>query len=109
MVVKIDLANFFDRFRHTFFFEVLYKFGFDTNFIKWIKACIGEPWIAPLVNGQVAEFFKASRGMRQGCPLSPLLYVLQASVLSLLLDKRRQDQDLMGIRMERGVQDLNHA
>lgn len=76
MVIKLDLANAFDRVRHSFLFDVLHKLGFGQNFIKWIRACISEPWIAPLVNGRATEFFKASRGLRQGCPLSPLLFVL---------------------------------
>lgn len=64
MVIKLDLANDFDRVRHKFMFDVMDKLGFGQNFIKWIKACISEPWIAPLVNGRAADFFKATRGLR---------------------------------------------
>ena len=85
MVVKLDLANAFDRVKHDFLFAVMRNFGFNQNFIEWVKACISAPWIAPLVNGQPARFFQATRGLRQGCPLSPLLYVIQASVLSFQL------------------------
>eukprot|EP00253_Pinus_taeda_P029587 PITA_29587 len=97
MVIKLDLANAFDRVRHSFLFDVLQKMGFNPNFIKWIRACISEPWIAPLVNGRAVDFFKASRGLRQGCPLSPLLFVLQASVLSFYLQQKQQDQDIAGL------------
>jgi hypothetical protein len=89
MVVKMDLENAFDRVNHSFLLNVMSKFGFGENFIKWIRACISEPWIAPLVNGRATDFFKASRGLRQGCPLSPLLFVIQAYVLSFLLDKKK--------------------
>lgn len=88
MVIKLDLESSFDRVRHRFLLEVLHKFGFGHKFINWIKACISEPWIAPLVNGRATNFFKASRGLRQGCPLSPLFFVLQASVLSFLLNRK---------------------
>lgn len=101
MAVKLDLESAFDRVRHRFLLNVLKKFGFGSKFIKWIKACISEPWIAPLVNGRATDFFKASRGLRQGCPLSPLLFVLQSSVLSFLLNKKLQDQDLMGLSIAR--------
>jgi hypothetical protein len=91
MIAKLDFANDFDRVRHSFLFKVLHKFGFGTSFINWIKACISEPWIAPLVNGRATDLFKASRGLRQGCPLSPMLYVLQASALNFILEKKRID------------------
>eukprot|EP00253_Pinus_taeda_P008466 PITA_08466 len=68
MVIKLDLANAFDRVRLSFLWEVLKKFGFGMGFLKWIHACIVDPWITPLVNGRAAGFFKALRGLRQGCP-----------------------------------------
>jgi len=101
MVVKIDLANAFDRVSHPFLLQVMQKFGFSSEFISWIKACISKPWIAPLINGRAASFFQASRGLRQGCSLSPLLYAIQASVLSFQLENVRLKQDLLGIRMAR--------
>jgi hypothetical protein len=109
MVIKQDLANAFDRVRHAFLFQVMNKFGFDFHFISWIKACIGSPWIAPLVNGKISGFFKASRGLRQGCPLSPLLYALQASALSYQLENAQINKDLMGLSITQGVKDINHA
>ena len=109
MVVKLDLANAFDRVNHTFLFQVMQRYGFAPYFINWVKACISSPWIAPLINGRAAPFFQASRGLRQGCPLSPLLYAIQASVLSYQLEKARQEQVLPGIRMARGTKDINHA
>ena len=43
MVVKIDLANAFDRVSHPFLLNVMERYGFDTSFIRWIKACISTP------------------------------------------------------------------
>ena len=109
MVIKIDLANAFDRVSHPFLLQVMQKFGFSSDFISWVKACISKPWIAPLINGRAASFFQASRGLRQGCSLSPLLYAIQASVLSFQLENARLEQDLPGIRIARGIKDINHA
>jgi hypothetical protein len=99
MIIKLDLANAFDRVRHNFLFTVMENFGFAPAFINWIKACIGSPWIAPLVNGWATRFFQASRGLRQGCPLSPLLYAIQASVLSFQLDHCQTQNNLLGLRI----------
>eukprot|EP00253_Pinus_taeda_P007428 PITA_07428 len=109
MVIKLDLANAFDRVRHDFLFVVMEKLGFSSTFINWVKACIAFPWIAPLVNGRSSKFFNASRGLRQGCPLSPLLYAIQASVLSFQLNCCQQIQSLPGIRMVPNVKDINDA
>ena len=109
MVVKLDLANAFDRVRHVFLFQVMSRFGFAPEFISWVKACIAAPWITPLVNGRAAEYFQASRGLRQGCPLSPLLYAIQASALSFQLEFSQTQQGLLGLHMVRGVKDINHA
>eukprot|EP00253_Pinus_taeda_P001787 PITA_01787 len=109
MVIKLDLANAFDRVKHEFLFMVMDKMGFSPAIINWIKACIASPWIAPLVNGRPSNFFQASRGLRQGCPLSPLLYAIQASVLSFQLDHNLQSQILPGLRMVHQVKDINHA
>jgi len=81
MIIKIDMANAFNKVRHSFLFEVLKNFGFNSNFIAWVTTCISTPSIAPLVNGRPTSFFKSSRGLRQGCPLSPLLYIILAETL----------------------------
>jgi exonuclease III len=109
MVIKLDLANAFDRVKHDFLFAVMRNFGFNQKFIEWVKACISAPWIAPLINGRPANFFQASRGLRQGCPLSPVLYVIQASVLSFQLQRCLQNRSLSGIRVVPKVKDVNHA
>jgi ribonuclease HI/exonuclease III len=109
MIIKLDLANAFDKVNHNFLFAVMKKFGFDDNFVNWIRACIDSPWIAPMVNGRVTNFFKASRGLRQGCPLSPLLYAIQASVLSYQLENARITSNLKGLQIAQGVKEINHA
>ena len=109
MVVKLDLACAFDRVRHDFLFAVMSNFGFNKKFIAWVKACISAPWIAPLVNGRPTCFFRASRGLRQGCPLSPMLFVIQAAVLSYQLNRKLQIRALSGIRVVPKVKEVNHA
>lgn len=109
MIIKIDLANAFYRVRHEFLFKVMEKISFAQKFIKWVKACISSPWISPLVNGRSVEYFQDSRGLRQGCLISPLLYTIQASVLSFQLEYYQQICSLWGLRMVTNVKDINHA
>ena len=73
-ILKLDLANAFERVRHSFLLAALKKMGFDDRFLNLIRACISGPWISPLVNGRPREAFQSSRGLRQGCPLSLSLH-----------------------------------
>ena len=52
MAIKLDLANAFDRLRHSFILLVLKKFGFPSIFINQVQSCIYCPWIAPLINSR---------------------------------------------------------
>ena len=88
MAIKLDMANAFDRVNHFFLFEIMSKFGFSSKFINWIKACISRPWIALLVNGRPTKFFQATRGIKQGFPLSPFLYLLVADSMSKKLQQQ---------------------
>eukprot|EP00253_Pinus_taeda_P017174 PITA_17174 len=88
-ILKLDLANAFDRVRHSFLFAVLQKMGFSPFFLDIIRACISSPWIAPLINGRPGPSFQSSRGLRQGCPLSPYLFLLMAESFSCKLDRKR--------------------
>ena len=57
MIIKLDMANAFDRVRHSFLVKVLLSFGFSSNFVNLIKSGIEKPWIAPLVNGRPTSYF----------------------------------------------------
>eukprot|EP00253_Pinus_taeda_P010145 PITA_10145 len=107
--LKLDLANAFDRVRHSFLFAVLRKMGFDPAFISTIAACISGPWISPLINGRPFEAFQSSRGLRKGCPLSPYLFILMAESFSSALEHNRRVGLISGIKFENGVKNINHS
>eukprot|EP00253_Pinus_taeda_P007185 PITA_07185 len=109
MIIKLDMANAFDRVNHHFLREVLRKFGISNNFISIIMECITHPWIAPLINGRPSNYFRSSRGLRQGYPLSPFLYIIMAETLSIHLEKLRKQKDITGISIERGIKEINRS
>lgn len=108
-ILKLGLANTFDRVRHSFLIAVLQKMGFAAPFLDLMKACIMGPWISPLVNGRPGPPFQSSRGLRQGCPLSPYLFILMAKSFSSALDHKRWAGLITGIKFENGVKNINHS
>ena len=71
LIIKLDMANAFNKVSHPYLMVVLQKLGFSREIVEVIQACISTPWIAPLINGRPNDFFQSTRGLRQGCPLSP--------------------------------------
>ena len=61
--------------------------GFGYKWQGWIRACISTVRYSVLINGSPASFFGSSRGLRQGDPLSPLLFLLVMEILSKILKK----------------------
>ena len=81
-ILPLDQEKAFDRVDWGFFKSVLVHMGFGLSFFGWENLFYSGVESAVKVNCYFTHFFKLSRGVRQGCPLSPLLYVLYAEVLA---------------------------
>jgi hypothetical protein len=97
--MKLDLKNAFDSIDWDFLRLVLFAVGFGEKFINWILACVSSANSAVLINGEATSFFNLERGLRQGCPLSPYLFILIMEGLSLLLKKSFTEHKISGIKV----------
>ena len=97
VVLKIDLSKAYDRVSWTFLRIVLSKMGFTIPFITWIMSTLSSVYFGLLINGAASSFFKAGRGLRQGCPLAPLLFLIVVEGLSRALLSAKECGVLRGI------------
>ena len=98
VILSLDQEKAFDRVDWDFLVSTLDLMGFGPNFIAWVKLLYTDIRSAVLINGYVSESFWPSRGVRQGCPLSPLLYVISIEVLAANL---RANRLIEGIKLPR--------
>ncbi|XP_010467312.1 PREDICTED: uncharacterized protein LOC104747378 [Camelina sativa] len=85
--IKIDISKAFDSVQWPFLRNVLETLDLPPVFVHWIMLCVTTASFSVQMNGELAGFFQNSRGLRQGCSLSPYLFVIIMDVLSKMLDK----------------------
>ncbi|GKD39885.1 RNA-directed DNA polymerase, eukaryota [Tanacetum coccineum] len=76
LIFKVDFEKAFDSVRWDFVDDVLNKFGFGERWRTWIQSCLRSSRGSILVNGSPTEEFQFFRGLKQGDPLSPFLFIL---------------------------------
>ena len=99
IVLSLDLNKAFDRVDHKYLYRVLEAMGFGNRLIGWIKVMYDRAVSRVKVNGIITDRFRLERSVRQGCPLSALLYSLSAEPLAALL---AQNGGIKGIELPDG-------
>jgi hypothetical protein len=77
--------------------------GLSLEATDWIMGCVTSTNYVVLVNGKPTNFFKSARGLRQGCPLSPILFLLIVEGLSRAILEQVGENKIKGIPVARGV------
>ncbi|GFR91902.1 Pol-like protein [Elysia marginata] len=86
-ILALDFSMCFDRFSHDYVVYSLQKFGFGENFIKRIRILMSNGRSCINNGGWLTDFLDLEQGLRQGCPMSPLLYLVAAELLSLKIQQ----------------------
>ena len=95
-ILTVDQEKAFDRVDRSMLFKVLKKMNFGEKFLNWLNILYADPKVALYVNGHIGETFSTTRGVRQGCPLSAILYVLFIESLGQYI---RSNKHIYGLRL----------
>jgi hypothetical protein len=85
LLCKLDMEKAYDHVSWDFLLYLLRRCGFGQKWCSWIKFCISSTLFSVLINGSLAGFFNSSRGIRQGDPLSPFLFVIVMEAFSRMV------------------------
>ncbi|KAF1324660.1 Rxlr effector protein, partial [Globisporangium splendens] len=97
-IAMLDFMKAYDTLDRDFLYLVLSKFGFGRQFVDLVRRMHSDTTAQYLVNGEVSREWEVKSGIRQGCPLAPLLFIVAAEILALAV---QQDPHLEGIRVTR--------
>ncbi|GJR66188.1 putative RNA-directed DNA polymerase [Tanacetum coccineum] len=82
---KVDFEKAFDCINWNFLLDIMKQMGFRSKWCSWIYACLSSASISVLVNGSPTTEFKIERGVRQGDPLSPFLFLIVSEALQVMV------------------------
>ena len=101
LMIFIDFHKVFDTLEWDYLYKCLEAFNFGEDFIRWVKTFYKNIESCVLNNGFFSEYFKLERGVRQGDPLPPNLFVLAIETLAVAI---RQNSEIKGIVIEKKKQ-----
>ena len=96
ILLSIDFEKAFDSLRWSFMLDILKCMSFGDYFCKWINIIYTDPLCCVTNNGHASSFVKIERGIRQGCPISALLFILTVELLACAI---RKNNNVKGIKI----------
>ncbi|GKV26502.1 hypothetical protein SLEP1_g35790 [Rubroshorea leprosula] len=100
-VFKADFQKAYDCVNWSFLDWMSGAFGFGEKWRGWIKECLSTAWMSVLVNGSPTKEFEMGKGLRQGDPLSPFLFLMVGEALHGLVKKAENEGMLQGAKVGR--------
>lgn len=108
LIMKLDLEKAFDKLEWSFIHHTLNYFNFPKNIINLIMSCICTSLVTVLVNETRIEYFSPSRGIHQGDPMSPYIFILCIKVLAHNINQDLDSGKWDPIRISRHEPPLSH-
>nr|XP_027124272.1 uncharacterized protein LOC113740964 [Coffea arabica] len=108
VALKLDMTKAYDRMSWWHIISMLRAFGFGESLIDLVWRLISNVWFSIIINGKSHGYFKSSRGLRQGDPLSPVLFIIGSEMLSRGLNALALQQGFIGFKVPPGCPVVTH-
>ncbi|KAL0385615.1 UNVERIFIED_CONTAM: putative mitochondrial protein [Sesamum radiatum] len=106
--IKLDISKAYDKVEWRFLERMLGRLGFDSRFVSLIMDCVRTVTYSFLLNGCEFGSLTPTRGLRQGDPLSPYLFLLCTKAFSSLLNHTEAERNIEGVRICRRAPSISH-
>ncbi|MCH80366.1 LINE-1 reverse transcriptase like, partial [Trifolium medium] len=103
LLFKVDFERAYDTVSWNYLERMMVKMGFAEKWMHWMRACIFNSSMSVLVNGSPTEDFKVGKGLRQGDPLSPFLFLIAAEGLTRLVNKAVDIGKFAGFKVSESI------
>ncbi|XP_058784657.1 uncharacterized protein LOC131659487 [Vicia villosa] len=108
IALKLDISKAYDRIDRKYLEDILTTMGFCHKWVKWIMLCVGTMEYSVSVNGNMVGPIVPGRGLRQGDPLSPYLFILCVEGLTALIRKAENRGDIHGVKVCKNAPIISH-
>ncbi|GAU26046.1 hypothetical protein TSUD_225070 [Trifolium subterraneum] len=108
LTLKIDISKTYDKVNWGFLRGVMTKMGFTEVWIRWVMTCVSSVNYSVLMNYDRVDPISPGRGLQQGDPLSPYLFILVTECLIALIHQTIGRGDLHGVKICRGAPEVSH-
>ncbi|KAA3475399.1 reverse transcriptase [Gossypium australe] len=108
MVVKLDMSKAYDRVEWNFIAAIMKRMGFNSGWVESLMKYVSTVSYSVVFNGHIGENFQPTRGLRQGDPLSPFLFLICREGLSSLMRLAIQGNILRGVKASRSGPQVSH-
>jgi len=97
VILKLDFEKAYDKVNWSFVQQTLRMKGFSSTWCKWIEEVVSRGSVGIKVNEKVGRNFQTRKGLRQGDPLSPILFNLVADMLAVLVSRAKNNSHFRGV------------
>ena len=97
VILKLDLEKAYDKVKLSFLQQAMRMKGFSQKWCDWVQSIVSGGHVGVKVNDEIGPFFSTHKGLRQGDPLSPILFNIVADMLPILFLRAKENNQFTGV------------